>query len=62
MTKKIKKVQTQTKDTYRIGQRDLSGMSDWELHGFQNANEYGQYLDFNSKGDDSYENFKENNL
>lgn len=52
MKKTTKNTQTQNNDTYRIGQRDLSGMSDWELHGFLSANEYGQYLDFNSNSDD----------
>lgn len=59
MTKKIK---PQNNDTYRIGQKDLSNVPDWELHGFRSANEYGQYLDFNSKGEDLYENFRENSL
>ena len=47
---------------YRVGQRDLSRMKDWELYGFPNEKEYGMWLDFNAKGDDTYDNFKENNL
>jgi hypothetical protein len=47
-------------DTYQIGRKDLSKVPDWKLYGFKNEKEYGMWLDFNSKGDDTYDNFKEN--